>query len=237
MFTLISSYSLHQLLTSEKTTGNYSALEGNDKEEEREQGDTPSNSANVNNAQRPHKPRKIQGASNNRYEEELLEILRGKTKENCDEDTAFVMSLIPKFKKFNDEQRFEAQIEIMKVMRRVQMMTTQIPSTAYHGNTPSTSTCQPYVAVPGMSLNTQRYLPTSGMHHMHQHQIREGHHSTQEFVHTPGYLHNQPYQPQLHHSQENREFQQSASNITTTASSPASEYSLNSGDTDLLELS
>lgn len=147
------------------------------------------------------------------------------------------MSLLPKFKKFTDEQRFEAQIEIMNVMRRVQMMPTQIPSTAYHGNVPSTSNFQPYVAVPGMSQHTQRHLPTSGMHHMHQHQISEGHHSTQELVHAHRHLHNQHYQPQLHHSQANLEFSQSASNIITGVSSPASEYSVNSGDTDLFELS
>lgn len=151
------------------------------------------------------------------------------------------MSLLPKFKKFNDEQRFEAQIEIMKVMRRVQIMPTQIPSTAYHGNVPSTSNFQPYVAAPGMSQHTQRHLPTSSKHHMHQHQmlVSEGHYSTQELVHAHahGYLHNQHYQPQLHHSQTNHEFSQSASNINTNVSSPASEYSVHSGETDLYELS
>ena len=114
---------------------------------------------NADIPERPHKQRKAKGYPKKGYEEELIVILKEKSKEDCDEDKAFLMSLLPKFKKFNDEQRFEAQMEIMKVMRKVQLMPAQGPSTSYHGNVPSTSNFQPYVASPGIPQHIQRHLP------------------------------------------------------------------------------
>ena len=84
------------------------------------------NFSTVDEAERISSSSKKRKTSENEYEEDPLEMSQQKTKENYEEDKAFVLSLLPKFRRFNDEQRFEAQIEIMKVMRRVQIMPTQI---------------------------------------------------------------------------------------------------------------
>ena len=124
------------------TTSNYSAAH-DDQEEKHGEGDTLSNSTSADIPERPNKQRKTKKCPKKCFEEELIDVLKGKTKEDCDEDKIFLMSLLPKFKKFNDEQRFEAQMEIMKAMRRVHLMPAQDPSTSYHGNVPSTTNFQP----------------------------------------------------------------------------------------------
>lgn len=114
------------------------------------------------------------------------------------------MSLLPSFKKFNDDQRFEAQIEILKVMRRVQQMSTQAPPNVYHGTMPFTHTFQPHAAAPYISQHTQGHLPHQG-HIPMQHQLGEGHLSNQDFLHIQGHVHNQSYQHNQNHPQVNHE--------------------------------
>jgi len=52
-------------------------------------------------------------------EESLLEIIKEKSRDDIDEDKSFLMSLVPSFKKLNDEQKFVAKVEFLNVMRRV----------------------------------------------------------------------------------------------------------------------
>nr|CAD7260487.1 unnamed protein product [Timema shepardi] len=58
--------------------------------------------------------------------ESLLQILQKKQEEekDIDEDQYFLRSLLPSFKKFNDEQKLTARIEILKVLRRMFCLTT-----------------------------------------------------------------------------------------------------------------
>ena len=54
------------------------------------------------------------------YEESLLEIIKEKSRDDIDEeDKSFLMSLVPSFKKLNDEQKFVVKVEFLNVMRRI----------------------------------------------------------------------------------------------------------------------
>ena len=187
-----------------EATSNYSAAQ-EDQDEEHEECNAPSNSMNPDIPERPSKKRKTKECPKKGYEEELIDILKEKAKEDCDEDKAFLMSLLPKFKKFNDKQRFEAQMELMKVMRRVQKMPAQGPFTPYHSNVPSTSNFQPYVASPGIPQPIQRHLPAHDDTLMDQQQPGEGQSLTQDHMHLQSYSHNQR---SLHHARPGQEFAQ-----------------------------
>jgi len=52
-------------------------------------------------------------------EESLLEIIKEKSRDDIDEDKSFLMSLVPSFKKLNDEYKFVAKLEFLNVMRRL----------------------------------------------------------------------------------------------------------------------
>ena len=45
------------------------------------------------------------------YEEYLLEIIKEKSRDDIDEHKSFLMSLVPSFKKLNEEQKFIAKVE------------------------------------------------------------------------------------------------------------------------------
>ncbi|KAJ9583044.1 hypothetical protein L9F63_022609 [Diploptera punctata] len=53
------------------------------------------------------------------FEESVVTILKQKINEDIDEDKAFLLSLLPMFRKFNDDQKLDAKIEILRVMRNV----------------------------------------------------------------------------------------------------------------------
>ncbi|XP_030759040.1 uncharacterized protein LOC115884557 [Sitophilus oryzae] len=53
------------------------------------------------------------------YEESLLSILNDKKTEDIDEDKLFLLSLVPSFKKFTDDEKLEAKMEFLKVIRRI----------------------------------------------------------------------------------------------------------------------
>lgn len=57
------------------------------------------------------------------YEETLLQILQQKKHEEneIDEDRYFLLSLLPSFRKFNEEQKFMAKTEILNVIRRARL--------------------------------------------------------------------------------------------------------------------
>lgn len=66
-------------------------------------------------------------STNRSYEESLLQLLREKKDEekDIDDDKYFLLSLLPAFKKFSDDQKFYARTEILHVMRRVQQSGSQ----------------------------------------------------------------------------------------------------------------
>ena len=108
------------------------------------------------------------------YEESLLEITEEKSRDDIDEDKSFLISLVPSFKKLNDEEKFVAKVEFLIVMRRITFC--QPP---YHVSCPPQS--HSYSNLPGPSAHTS-YIGTlpsveipSGTHHkvcndfQHQH--------------------------------------------------------------------
>jgi hypothetical protein len=40
---------------------------------------------------------------------------------NVDEDKCFLLSLLPSFRQFNDDQKYLARMEILKIMRHVKL--------------------------------------------------------------------------------------------------------------------
>src|SRR5215469_11165412 len=81
------------------------------------------------------------------YEESLLEIIKEKSRDDIDEDKYFLMSLVPSFKKLNDEQKFVAKVKFLNVMRRITFC--QPP---YHVSSPPQ--LQSYSNLPGPSAHT-----------------------------------------------------------------------------------
>ncbi|XP_046391679.1 uncharacterized protein LOC124159809 [Ischnura elegans] len=61
------------------------------------------------------------------FEESLLQILQDKRDEekDIDVDKYFLLSLLPAFRRFNDDQKFYARTEIMNIMRRVRQSGSQ----------------------------------------------------------------------------------------------------------------
>jgi len=107
-------------------------------------------------------------------EESLLEIIKGKSRDDIDEDKSFLMPLVPSFKKLNDEYKFVAKVEFLNVTRRITFC--QPP---YHVSSPPQF--HSYSNLPGPSAHTS-YIGTlpgvkipSGTHHkvcndfQHQH--------------------------------------------------------------------
>jgi len=110
------------------------------------------------------------------YEESLLEIIKEKSRDDIDKDNSFLMSLVPSFKKLNDEQKFVAKVEFLNVMRCITFF--QPP---YHVSNPPHF--QSYSNLPGPSAHTS-YIGTlpstkipSGTYHkvcndfQHQHNV------------------------------------------------------------------
>lgn len=52
-------------------------------------------------------------------EEKIVEIIRELKKDEEDEDRQFMLSLVPSFRKLKDRQKFEAKIQILKVLKEV----------------------------------------------------------------------------------------------------------------------
>jgi hypothetical protein len=53
------------------------------------------------------------------YENKLLNILKEKQSEEIDENKSFLLSLVPSFKKMTDEQKTDAKMEILSVIKRI----------------------------------------------------------------------------------------------------------------------
>jgi len=81
--------------------------------------------ANSSQEEEKERPRNVRKKKRNEisYEEELLQILRQKKMDdsNVDEDKCFLLSLLPSFRQFNDEQKFLARMQILNIMRHVKL--------------------------------------------------------------------------------------------------------------------
>jgi len=81
----------------------------------------------ANNSQEEEKerPRNVQKQKRTEisYEESLLQILRQKKMDetDVDEDKCFLLSLLPSFRQFIDEQKFLARMEILKITQHVKL--------------------------------------------------------------------------------------------------------------------
>lgn len=64
------------------------------------------------------------------YEETLLQMLQEKRNEEneIDEDRYFLLSLLPSFRKLNEEQKFMAKTEILNVIRRARLFDPYVES-------------------------------------------------------------------------------------------------------------
>jgi hypothetical protein len=58
------------------------------------------------------------------YEQQLLDILKEKS-EHIDEDKTFLLSLVPGFKKLDNDQTYWAKMEMLGIMRRAKNMVFQ----------------------------------------------------------------------------------------------------------------
>jgi hypothetical protein len=76
--------------------------------------------------------RRRKKCSKNTYEERLLEIIIERNRDDIAENKSFLLSLVPSFKKFSDEQKFIAKVEFLNVMRRVSLSQPQYPFSNPH---------------------------------------------------------------------------------------------------------
>ena len=118
--------------------------------------------------------RKQKKRSKTTYEESLLEIIKEKCRDDIDEDKSFLMSLVPSFKKLNDEQKLVAKVEFLNVLRRITFC--QPP---YHVSNPPQF--QSYSSLPGPSKHTSNIgtlltvkIP-SGTHHKVRNDLQHQH--------------------------------------------------------------
>lgn len=56
---------------------------------------------------------------NESLEDKILDMLKEIKKDEEDEDRQFMLSLVPSFRKLNAKQKFEARIEILRVLKHV----------------------------------------------------------------------------------------------------------------------
>jgi hypothetical protein len=108
------------------TSSNYSPMtvsDGEDADERRVEED----GSNDGTAE-TYTCRKKQSERNNsrkiNFEQQVLDILKEKS-EHIDEDKTFLLSLVPGFKKLDDDQKYWAKMEILGIMRRAKDMVFQ----------------------------------------------------------------------------------------------------------------
>lgn len=56
---------------------------------------------------------------NENLEDKILDMLKEIKKDEEDEDRQFMLSLVPSFRKLQDKQKFEARIEILRVLKEI----------------------------------------------------------------------------------------------------------------------
>jgi hypothetical protein len=95
------------------------------------------------------------------YEESLLEIIKEKSRDDIDKDKCYLISLVPSFKKLNDEQKFIAKVEFLNVMRRITFCqpayhVSNQPQFHFYSNLPGPSAHTSYILEPSPVL---KFLP------------------------------------------------------------------------------
>lgn len=95
------------------------------------------------------------------YENKLLNILKEKKSEEIDEDKSFLLSLVPSFKKMTDEQKIDAKMEILSVIKRI----TQ-PRQASSIIHPTHSFVHGIQYYPNLVQNTSNYFPQNSSQQM-----------------------------------------------------------------------
>jgi hypothetical protein len=58
------------------------------------------------------------------YEKRLLDILKEKKREDIDEEKTFMLPLVLRLKKLNDDQKYWVKMEMLDFMRRVENIVT-----------------------------------------------------------------------------------------------------------------
>ena len=205
-----------------ETTSNYSVSENNE-DNDHSECDIPTSGAE-NICQRPEKQRKTTDRPKKSYEEQLIDVLKSKANEDVDEDKAFLMSLLPKLGKFNEEQRFEAQMEIMKVIRNVQLKGQTI------ANVPSRS------IEPTIHQHPQQQQIVYGQTPMNQQQLCKINPSIEGFMRpSDDYSGFQHPQQSRHYGKTGQVIAQAQSPFTTNVVSP-SQWSVDSEGSELLDI-
>ena len=108
------------------TSSNYSPMTVSNGEEDTDERREDEEGSNDGTAE-TYTCRKKQSERNSRkinYEQQLPDILKEKS-EHIDEDKTFLLSLVPGFKKLDDDQKYWAKIEMLGVMRRAKNMVFQ----------------------------------------------------------------------------------------------------------------
>lgn len=75
---------------------------------------------------------KKQAKKTETYEQSLLNILKEKKEEPFDEDKAFLLSLVPTFKKLNDSQKLDAKMEFLATLKRLTQPSQSQPSNSFY---------------------------------------------------------------------------------------------------------
>jgi hypothetical protein len=108
------------------TSSNYSPLTVSNGEEDADRRWEDEDSSDDGTA-KTYTCQKKQSERNNlrkiNYEQQLLDILKEKS-EHIDEDKTFLLSLVPGFKKL-DDQKYWAKMEMLGIMRRAKNMVFQ----------------------------------------------------------------------------------------------------------------
>ena len=108
------------------------------------------------------------------YKDSLLELIKEKSRDDIDEDKSFLMSLVPSFKKLNDEQKFTAKVEFLNVLWRMTFCqppyhVSNPPQFLFHSNLPGLSAHTSYIGT------LSSVIIPSGTHHKARNDFQHQH--------------------------------------------------------------
>ena len=109
------------------TSSNYSPVtvsNGEEDTDERREDEEGSNDCTAETYTGRKNQRERNTSRKINYEQQLLDILKEKS-EHIDGDKTFLLSLVPGFKKLDDDQKYWAKMEMLGIMRRAKNMVFQ----------------------------------------------------------------------------------------------------------------
>jgi hypothetical protein len=109
------------------TSSNYSPMtigNGEEDTDERQEDEEGSNDGTAENCACRKKQSERNTSRKMNHEQQLLDILKEKS-EHIDEDKTFLLSLVPGFKKLDDDQKYWAKMEMVGIVRRAKIMAFQ----------------------------------------------------------------------------------------------------------------